>query len=156
MDWDDPEVPGDDEGQREGDVVVTYGNYIMDTEHSNFFEIHPVRAYYLVARNNRGREPVLLNDNMEQEEYGFENFDQREDHPPARRRDLRNYHAGRGGRTAARHHAHRADGPVLRSDDEIRRRRRERAGDHVTETTCHENFTMKTEGMKRTDRKRFS
>ncbi len=75
VDWDDPNTPGGGENQREGDVVVTYGNYIMDTEHHNFFEIHPVRAYYIVARNSLGTEPVLVNSNLEQEEFGHENFD---------------------------------------------------------------------------------
>jgi hypothetical protein len=40
--------------ERVGDVVVSYGNWIMDTEHRNYFEIHPVRAWYLVARNSVG------------------------------------------------------------------------------------------------------
>jgi hypothetical protein len=75
IDWDDPNTPSGGENQREGDVVVTYGNYIMDTEHHNFFEIHPVRAYYIVARNALGTEPVLVNSNLEQEEFGHENFD---------------------------------------------------------------------------------
>jgi hypothetical protein len=75
VDWDDPDVPGAGETQRVGDVVVTYGNWIMDTEHQQFFEIHPVRAYYIIARNALGQEPVLVNGNMEQEEFGHENFD---------------------------------------------------------------------------------
>jgi hypothetical protein len=78
VDVDDPDVTDDAVLASSGDVVVTYGNWIMDTEHHNFFEIHPVRAYYLVARNSLGREPVLVNGNMEQEEFGHENFDVRE------------------------------------------------------------------------------
>jgi len=75
VDWDDPDVPESDSAQRKGDVVVTYGNWIMDTEHGQYFEIHPVRAYYIVARNSLGNEPVLVDGNMEQEEFGHENFD---------------------------------------------------------------------------------
>lgn len=78
VDVDDPDVTDDAVLASSGDVVVTYGNWIMDTEHHNYFEIHPVRAYYLVARNSLGREPVLINGNMEQEEFGHENFDVRE------------------------------------------------------------------------------
>lgn len=78
VDVDDPDVVDDDVRASAGDVVVTYGNWIMDTEHHNYFEIHPVRAYYLVARNSLGREPVLVNGNLDQEEFGHENFDIRE------------------------------------------------------------------------------
>ncbi|MGR8980661.1 MAG: hypothetical protein ACU84H_11320 [Gammaproteobacteria bacterium] len=75
VDWDDPDVPEVGETERVGDMVVVYGNSIMDTEHHQYFEIHPVRAYYIVARNSLGSEPVLVNGNMEQEEFGHENFD---------------------------------------------------------------------------------
>jgi hypothetical protein len=47
----------------------------MDLEHHNYFEIHPVRAYYIIARNSLGVEPVLVSGNMQQEEFGHENFD---------------------------------------------------------------------------------
>lgn len=75
IDWDDPDIPEEGEIEIEGDVVAAYGNWIMDTEHYQYFEIHPVRAYYIVARNSLGTEPVLVNGNMEQEEFGQENFD---------------------------------------------------------------------------------
>jgi hypothetical protein len=75
VDVDDPDVLDDAVLASAGDVVVTYGNWIMDTEHHNYFEIHPVRAYYLIARNSLGREPVLVDGNLEQEEFGHENFD---------------------------------------------------------------------------------
>ncbi len=75
IDWDEPDIPGEGGTERVGDVVVAYGNWIMDTEHYQYFEIHPVRAYYIIARNSLGAEPVLVNGNMEQEEFGHENFD---------------------------------------------------------------------------------
>lgn len=78
VDVDDPDVLDDAVIASAGDVVVTYGNWIMDTEHHNYFEIHPVRAYYLIANNSLGSEPVLVNGNMDQEEFGHENFDTRE------------------------------------------------------------------------------
>jgi hypothetical protein len=74
LDVDDPDFPADGVEDRVGDVVVTYGNWIMDTEHHNYFEIHPVRAWYLVARNSVG-EAVLVDGNLQQEEFGYENFD---------------------------------------------------------------------------------
>jgi hypothetical protein len=36
-----------------GDVVITYGDWIMDEEHGQYFEIHPVKAYYLLCRDER-------------------------------------------------------------------------------------------------------
>ena len=35
----------------DGDLVVLYGNWIMDTGHTQKFEIHPVKAYYIMGRN---------------------------------------------------------------------------------------------------------
>ena len=78
VDVDDPDVVDDTVIAAAGDVVVTYGNVIMDTEHHNYFEIHPVRAYYVIAKNSLGGQPVLVNGNVEQEEFGHENFDVRD------------------------------------------------------------------------------
>jgi hypothetical protein len=75
IDWEDPEIPDDPLDEKTGDVVVAYGYWIMDTEHYQYFEIHPVRAYYVIARNSLGEEPVLVHGNMDQEEFGHENFD---------------------------------------------------------------------------------
>ncbi|WP_340198596.1 hypothetical protein [Ascidiimonas sp. W6] len=36
-----------------GDIVITYGDWIMDEEHGQYFEIHPVKAYYLICRDAR-------------------------------------------------------------------------------------------------------
>jgi hypothetical protein len=47
-----PSGPEIDEGSPSddvGDLVVVQGRWIMDEEHCNYFEIHPVRAWYRVA-----------------------------------------------------------------------------------------------------------
>lgn len=76
IDWDDPDFtgyPGVTEST--GDVVVTFGHWIMDTEHHNYFEIHPVRAYYVIAKNVLGADtPVLVDGNEDQVVTG-DNFD---------------------------------------------------------------------------------
>lgn len=76
IDWDDPDFTGyPDVTETSGDVVVCYGNWIMDTEHHQYFEIHPVRAYYIIARNALGEdEPVLVSGNEDQVVVG-DNFD---------------------------------------------------------------------------------
>ena len=75
VDWMDPENPNAPISDQAGDVVVAHGHWIMDTEHRQYFEIHPLRAYYLIARNSLGTEPVLANGNMDQEEFQHENYD---------------------------------------------------------------------------------
>jgi len=42
---------GDLPTQSDGDVVAAYGRWVMDTEHGEYFEIHPVTAYYVMARD---------------------------------------------------------------------------------------------------------
>jgi hypothetical protein len=74
-DVDDPDAPGATTTIRVGDVALTYGNWIMDTEHHNFLEIHPVRAYYLIARNSFDQLVLLENGELLNEEFGRENFD---------------------------------------------------------------------------------
>lgn len=76
IDWDDPGFTGyPGVTETTGDVVVAHGEWIMDTEHHEYFEIHPVRAYYIVARNALGEDaPVLLDGNEDQAVVG-DNFD---------------------------------------------------------------------------------
>ncbi len=53
VDWADPdEAPG--KHGHAGDVVAVYGNWIMDTEHGQYFEIHPVRAFYVLSPTKDG------------------------------------------------------------------------------------------------------
>lgn len=76
IDVDDPEnLGGDPMTEATGDVVAVSGRWIMDTEHAQYFEIHPVRAYYLIARNVFGDEPVPIDTDEEQDQLGHENFD---------------------------------------------------------------------------------
>jgi hypothetical protein len=74
-DVDDPDAPGATTTIRRGDVILTYGNWIMDTEHHNFFEIHPVRAFHLIARNTFDEAAALRDGDLVDEEFGHENFD---------------------------------------------------------------------------------
>lgn len=77
VEWDDPNFTGyDDVTERTGDVVVVYGHWIMDTEHHEYFEIHPVRAYYIIAESALDADgtPVLVSTQEEQVPVG-PNFD---------------------------------------------------------------------------------
>jgi hypothetical protein len=76
VDFDDPDFTGmDGVTETTGDVVVTFGHWIMDTEHHQYFEIHPVRAYYLIAESSFGDDvPVPLDGNEDQVVVGS-NFD---------------------------------------------------------------------------------
>ena len=53
VDWAKPGEASPVHG-RSGDVVAVYGNWIMDTEHVQYFEIHPVRAYYVLSPTGSG------------------------------------------------------------------------------------------------------
>lgn len=54
VDFDDPDNFGEDAPTLDGDLVALHGPWIMDTEHAQYFEIHPVTAYYVLGRNGRG------------------------------------------------------------------------------------------------------
>lgn len=76
IDWDDPDFTGyPDVTETTGDVVVTFGHWIMDTEHHQYFEIHPVRAYYVIARNALGEDAYVLVDGNEDQVVVGDNFD---------------------------------------------------------------------------------
>ncbi len=48
VDWDDPALEPPIVYGEGGSVVAVYGNWIMDAEHYQYFEIHPVRAFYVL------------------------------------------------------------------------------------------------------------
>ena len=72
VDFDDPDNFGEDGQQLDGDLVAVYGPWIMDTEHAQYFEIHPVKAYYVLGRNGRSGEIDLFESSADQRESGTE------------------------------------------------------------------------------------
>jgi hypothetical protein len=71
VEFDDPDNFGEDGQQLDGDLAVVYGPWIMDTEHAQYFEIHPVKAYYVLGRNGRG-EIDLFDSAADQQASGTE------------------------------------------------------------------------------------
>jgi hypothetical protein len=71
VDYDDPDNFGEEGQQLDADLVSLYGPWIMDTEHSQYFEIHPVKAYYIIGRNGRG-EVEIFDTAEDQEKSGTE------------------------------------------------------------------------------------
>jgi hypothetical protein len=51
VDVPDPTATDPDSAAAGGDVVFVFGNWIKDVEHTEFYEIHPVKAWYLVCRD---------------------------------------------------------------------------------------------------------
>jgi hypothetical protein len=51
VDLPDPTAPDPTSTAAAGDVVFVFGNWIKDTEHTQYFEIHPVTAWFLVCRD---------------------------------------------------------------------------------------------------------
>ena len=72
------EIDEEEDSQGSGDVVVTHGNWIMDTEHSQRFEIHPVKAYYILGKNPKTEELGLFDTAAELEKQGAEKFQNHE------------------------------------------------------------------------------
>ncbi len=57
---------------RPGDVVFLFGDWIMDEEHGNYFEVHPVKAYYLLCRSRRNPEDWELTEEVPASECQFD------------------------------------------------------------------------------------
>ncbi len=56
VDVEDPDFDAPPTEMRRGDVVFVFGNWIMDEEHENYFEIHPVKAWHLLCQRG-GADP---------------------------------------------------------------------------------------------------
>lgn len=75
VDYDDPDNFGEDGQQLDGDLVALYGPWIMDTEHAQYFEVHPVKAYYIMGRNGRTGNIDPFDTNKDLESSGAERLD---------------------------------------------------------------------------------
>jgi hypothetical protein len=51
VDVPDPTATDPDSAAAAGDVVFVFGKWIKDVEHTEMYEIHPVKAWYLVCRD---------------------------------------------------------------------------------------------------------
>lgn len=72
VEFDDPDNFGEDGRQLDGDLVAIFGPWIMDTEHAQYFEIHPVKAYYILGRNGRSGAIDLFDSAADQRESDTE------------------------------------------------------------------------------------
>lgn len=75
VEYDDPDNFGENGQQLDGDLVGIYGPWIMDTEHAQYFEIHPVKAYYILARNGRTGSIDPFDSKNDRESSGAERLD---------------------------------------------------------------------------------
>lgn len=73
VEYEDP-ISEDEATQGSGDVVVAHGNWIMDTEHSQRFEIHPVKAYYVLGKDPKSEIAELFDSAEDMEKAGFDKF----------------------------------------------------------------------------------
>jgi hypothetical protein len=74
VDYEDPDNLPVDYQQKNGDLAVLFGRWIMDTEHTQYLEIHPVKAYYVLARDPNRNGIELLDSHVELEESGLESL----------------------------------------------------------------------------------
>jgi hypothetical protein len=52
VDVEDPGFDTPPSSAQHGDVAYVFGNWVMDEEHDKYFEIHPLKAWYLLCRSN--------------------------------------------------------------------------------------------------------
>lgn len=64
LDVEDPDFDTPPSEAQPGDVIYLFGDWIMDTEHDNYFEIHPVKAYYLLCRGRDDVEDWVLTEEV--------------------------------------------------------------------------------------------
>jgi hypothetical protein len=62
VDFADPAYEGDTSSIRQGDTLLLFGDWIMDTEHGEYFEIHPIKALYLICTDETGDDWELVRD----------------------------------------------------------------------------------------------
>jgi len=72
VDVEDASFDTPDSVSNPGDVVYLYGDWIMDTEHDKYFEIHPVKAYYLLCRGEQEEGNWLLTEEVPASECTFD------------------------------------------------------------------------------------
>ena len=72
VDVEDPDFSSPTSTMKTGDVVYIFGNWVMDTEHDKYMEIHPVKAYYLLCSNERSPDDWGLNEDIPASECEFD------------------------------------------------------------------------------------
>lgn len=58
VDVEDPDFDTPPTAMSQGDVVFVFGDWIMDEEHGNYFEIHPVKAWFRLCSRAPGADPA--------------------------------------------------------------------------------------------------
>lgn len=64
VDVEDPDFDTPPTMMRQGDVVFVFGDWIMDEEHGNYFEIHPVKAWYLLCQEGTNPDEWVLTEEI--------------------------------------------------------------------------------------------
>lgn len=62
VDFADPAYEGDTSSIRQGDTMLVFGDWIKDTEHDQYFELHPIKALYLICATEAGDDWELVRD----------------------------------------------------------------------------------------------
>jgi hypothetical protein len=72
VDVEDPDFDTPPAEARRGDVAFLFGDWVMDEEHGNYFEIHPVKAYYLLCRSEKDPDDWELTEEVPASECAFD------------------------------------------------------------------------------------
>jgi hypothetical protein len=73
VDVEDPDFDTPPTAMQRGDIVFVFGDWIMDEEHENYFEIHPVKAWYLLCqRGDADPNDWVLSDEIPRSQCTFD------------------------------------------------------------------------------------
>lgn len=72
VDVEDPDFDTPPTTARHGDVAYLFGDWVMDEEHGKYFEIHPIKAYYLLCRGGDNPDDWVLTEEVRASECAFD------------------------------------------------------------------------------------
>jgi len=72
VDVEDPDFDTPPSVARHGDVAYLFGDWVMDEEHNKYFEIHPIKAWYLLCQSERNPDDWELTEEIPAKECAFD------------------------------------------------------------------------------------
>jgi hypothetical protein len=72
VDVEDPDFDTPPSVARHGDVAYVFGDWVMDEEHDKYFEIHPIKAWYLLCQDNKNPDDWVLTEEIPANQCAFD------------------------------------------------------------------------------------
>ena len=68
----DPDFDTPPSSARHGSVAYVFGDWVMDEEHDNYFEIHPIKAWYLLCQSEKNPEDWEITEEIPADKCAFD------------------------------------------------------------------------------------